>query len=52
LQIFQANVITQSRLLSYVDVNFGLAALAALVLILMGIKKIKYSPGPVHFHLL
>jgi DHA2 family multidrug resistance protein len=52
LQIFQANVITQSRLLSYVDVYFGLAALAALALILIGIKKIKYSAGLVHFHLL
>jgi len=30
LQIFQANAITQSRLLSCVDVYFGLAALAVL----------------------
>jgi MFS transporter, DHA2 family, multidrug resistance protein len=51
LQIFQANVITQSRLLSYVDVYFGLAALAALGLILVGVKKLKHDAGSVHFHL-
>jgi MFS transporter, DHA2 family, multidrug resistance protein len=51
LQIFQANVITQSRLLSYVDIYFGLAALAALVLILIGVKKLKHNAGSAHFHL-
>jgi DHA2 family multidrug resistance protein len=50
LQIFQANVITQSRLLSYVDVYFGLAAIAALALILVAVKDLKHQSGPVHFH--
>jgi EmrB/QacA subfamily drug resistance transporter len=50
LQIFEANVVTQSRLLSYVDIYFGLAVLAAVALILIVVKKIKHAPGPVHFH--
>ncbi len=53
LQIFQANVITQSRLLSYVDVYFGLAALAALALIIIAVKKLRYDAANLaHFHLL
>jgi DHA2 family multidrug resistance protein len=32
LQLFQDNVITQSRLLSYIDIYFGLAVLAAVAL--------------------
>jgi MFS transporter, DHA2 family, multidrug resistance protein len=50
LQIFQANVITQSMLLSYADIYFGLAVLAALALILIAVKRIKDAPGPPHFH--
>jgi DHA2 family multidrug resistance protein len=51
LQIFQANVITQSRLLSYLDIYFGLAALAALGLFLLAITRIekKYTDRH-HFH--
>ncbi len=33
LQLFQNNVITQSRLLSYIDIYFGLAVLAAVALV-------------------
>jgi MFS transporter, DHA2 family, multidrug resistance protein len=52
LQLFQASVVTQSRLLSYIDVYFGLGVLAALALVLIGVKKLKYNAaGPVHFHL-
>jgi DHA2 family multidrug resistance protein len=51
LLIFQANVITQSRLLSYIDIYFGLAVLSALGLILLLIARIKTNPGAAHFHL-
>jgi DHA2 family multidrug resistance protein len=51
LQIFQGNVITQSRLLSYLDIYFGLAALAALGLFLLAFTRIekKYTDRH-HFH--
>jgi len=49
LQIFQGNVITQSRLLSYIDIYFGLAAVALLALILLVIGRIKPKAGPHHF---
>ena len=53
LQLFQASVVTQSRLLSYVDVYFGLGVLATLALVPIGVKKLKYNTaGPAHFHLL
>jgi DHA2 family multidrug resistance protein len=51
LQIFQADVITQSRLLSYIDVYFGLAVLAVLGLILLAIGRIKRDENRLHFHL-
>jgi MFS transporter, DHA2 family, multidrug resistance protein len=52
LQLFQASVVTQSRLLSYVDVYFGSGALAAFALVLIGLKKLEYNAaGPAHFHL-
>jgi MFS transporter, DHA2 family, multidrug resistance protein len=50
IEIFQANVITQSRLLSYIDIYFGLAVLAGLALVLLGIARIKSKLGPIHFH--
>jgi MFS transporter, DHA2 family, multidrug resistance protein len=52
VQIFQSNVITQSRLLSYIDVCFGLAVLSAVVLCLLFISRTKdaSSPGHVDFH--
>jgi len=49
LQIFQGNVITQSMLLSYIDIYFGLAAIALLALILLVIGRIKPKAGPHHF---
>ena len=50
LQIFQANVITQSRLLSYIDIYFGLAVLAALGLFLLSITRIKNKIAQRQFH--
>jgi MFS transporter, DHA2 family, multidrug resistance protein len=50
LQLFQNNVITQSRLLSYIDIYFGLATLGVVALISIAITKIKPKPGPHHFH--
>ncbi len=50
LQIFQANVITQSKLLSYIDIYFGLAVLAGIALVLLGVTRIKSKLGPHHFH--
>ncbi|MGA7855403.1 MAG: MFS transporter [Candidatus Acidiferrales bacterium] len=50
LQLFQNNVITQSRLLSYIDVYFGLATLAVVALISVAVTKIKPKLGPHHFH--
>jgi DHA2 family multidrug resistance protein len=51
LQIFQADVITQSRLLSYIDVYFGLALLAVLGLVLLAIGRLKRDEERLHFHL-
>ena len=50
LQLFQANVIKQSRLLSYIDIYFGLAVLAGLALILLAVNRVKDKPCPPHFH--
>jgi MFS transporter, DHA2 family, multidrug resistance protein len=50
LQLFQNDVIVQSRLLSYVDVYFGLAALASIAAVLVVVKKLKYDPSSLHFH--
>jgi DHA2 family multidrug resistance protein len=52
LQLFEANVITQSRLLSYIDIYFGLASLAALALFLLAFTRIerKYTEHH-HFHI-
>jgi hypothetical protein len=54
LQIFQNNVVTQSRLLSYIDIYFGLAVLASLALILLALgqikpRQIKPTAGTRHF---
>jgi DHA2 family multidrug resistance protein len=51
LQIFQADMITQSRLLSYIDIYFGLATLAGLALILLAVARVKNRAVPNHFHL-
>jgi DHA2 family multidrug resistance protein len=50
LQLFQADVITQSRLLSYIDIYFGLAALAVVALISVALTRIKPKRGGTHFH--
>jgi MFS transporter, DHA2 family, multidrug resistance protein len=53
LQIFQSNVITQSRLLSYIDIYFGLTVLSVVVLFLVTFARPKNASLPVrpHFHL-
>lgn len=52
-QIFQSNVITQSRLLSFIDIYFGLAVLSAVVFCLIVIVRWKNASSSVHsqFHL-
>ena len=50
LQLFQNNVITQSRLFSYIDVYFGLATLGVVALISIAITRAKPKSGPHHFH--
>jgi MFS transporter, DHA2 family, multidrug resistance protein len=49
LQLFQSDVITQSRLLAYIDIYFGLAAISLLALILLARAQIKPKSGPHHF---
>ena len=49
LQLFQDNVITQSRLLSYIDIYFGLAALGVVALISVAVTRIKRKLSPHHF---
>ncbi len=51
LQLFQADVITQSRLLSYIDIYFGLAAIATAGLFLLSITRIEIKRREHrHFH--
>jgi MFS transporter, DHA2 family, multidrug resistance protein len=50
LQLFQSNVITQSRLFSYIDIYFGLATLGVVALISIAITRRKLKRGPNHFH--
>jgi DHA2 family multidrug resistance protein len=50
LQLFQNNVITQSRLFSYIDIYFGLAVLGVVALISIALTRIKLKRGPTHFH--
>ena len=49
LQLFQNNVITQSRLFSYIDIYFGLATLGVVALISIAFTKIKPKLGQHHF---
>jgi MFS transporter, DHA2 family, multidrug resistance protein len=53
IQIFQSDVITQSRLLSYIDIYFGLAVLSAIVFFLVIVTRPKNTSAPTrpHFHL-
>ena len=50
IQIFQSNVITQSRLLSYIDIYLGLAVLSVVVLCLVALARPKNVSSPVHPH--
>jgi DHA2 family multidrug resistance protein len=49
LQLFQNNVITQSRLFSYIDIYFGLAMLGVVALISIAVSQIKPKLGAHHF---
>src|SRR6202046_2552170 len=49
LQLFQNNVITQSRLFSYIDIYFGLAILGVVALISIAISRIRPKIGPHRF---
>jgi MFS transporter, DHA2 family, multidrug resistance protein len=53
VQLFQSNVITQSRLLAYIDIYFGLAFLCVVILCVIIATRPKNAPSPVqsHFHL-
>jgi DHA2 family multidrug resistance protein len=53
VQIFQSDVITQSRLLSYIDIYYGLAVLSLVVLCLIVVArpKDKSSSASALFHL-
>jgi len=50
LQLFENNVITQSRLLSYIDIYFGLATLGVIALISIAVTKTRLKVGKHHFH--
>lgn len=51
LQIFQNNVVVQSRLLSFIDIYLGLAFLGAAGLILLVVARVRYTRGPHCFHI-
>lgn len=53
VQIFQSNVITQSRLLAYIDIYFGLSVLSVVVVCLVIVARSKNVSSQVrpHFHL-
>ncbi len=50
LQLFQNNVITQSRLFSYIDIYFGLAMLGVVALISITFTRVKSKLDSIHFH--
>src|SRR5271156_3262458 len=50
LRLFQNNVITQSRLFSYIDIYFGLAMLGVVAIISIAITRIRPKLGAIHFH--
>lgn len=51
VQLFQGNVIIQSRLLSYIDIYFCLGVLAAIALLLLILARLERSSTALHFHL-
>jgi MFS transporter, DHA2 family, multidrug resistance protein len=50
LQLFQTNVVIQSRLLSYIDIYVGLASLGVIGLILLAVSRFKAKLGIHFFH--
>jgi DHA2 family multidrug resistance protein len=52
VQLLQAAVIAQSKLLAYIDIYFGLAVLSVVILLLLGWARIRHAPVHVraHFH--
>ena len=52
LQLFQANVITQSRLLSYIDIYLGLAVLSGLAVVLLALARLRPGADGTHLHFL
>src|SRR5580658_8688827 len=50
LQLFENNVITQSRLLSYIDICFGLAVIGVIALVSITVTRFKPKLGTHHFH--
>lgn len=49
LELFQNNVITQSRLFSYIDIYFGLAMLGVVAVVSIAVTRIRTKIGPHHF---
>jgi MFS transporter, DHA2 family, multidrug resistance protein len=51
LQIFQNNVVVQSRLLSFIDIYLLLAFLVAAGMVLLLVTRFRYKSGPHCFHI-
>jgi MFS transporter, DHA2 family, multidrug resistance protein len=52
LQLFQADVITQSRLLSYIDIYLVLAVLSAVAVVLLAMARLRPAKDLAHWHFL
>ena len=50
LQLFQANIITQSRLLSYIDIYLGLAVLSGVAAVLLAMARLRPSRDLMYWH--
>ena len=50
LQLFQANIITQSRLLSYIDIYLGLAVLSGVAVLLLAMARLRPSRDLMYWH--
>jgi DHA2 family multidrug resistance protein len=50
LQLFQANIITQSRLLSYIDIYLGLAVLSGAAVLLLATARLRPSKDLMYWH--
>ena len=51
LQLFRANIITQSRLLSYIDIYLGLAVLSGVAVVLLAMGRLRPSTDLMYWHL-